>query len=220
MLYLKVIKESKMNDVPNDVIERNIKKAGEANQADFDESLFEYYGHGGVGIIINVLTDKPTRAASDIQLVAKKQNLKDASKNSVVFNFERKARLDVELPEKEKGNNKQDPPPMLTEDILLELCLECGVDEYELNTRPDGSQFAPEEEGKQVIYVAMSDMLSLRDALSAARYKVTNSLQYIPTAGVIDISEEDFEKNMDAIDALNELDDVDSVETNINMVEG
>ena len=93
-----------MNDVPNDVIERNIKKAGEVNQADFSESVFEYYGHGGVGMIINVLTDKATRAASDIQLVAKKHNLKDASKNSVVFNFERKALLKRE--EMGKGPNR------------------------------------------------------------------------------------------------------------------
>merc|ERR1711871_806313 len=166
-------------------------------------------------MIINVLTDKATRAASDIQLVAKKQNLKDASKNSVVFNFERKARLDVGLPEKEKGNNKLEPPPTLTEDILLEICLECGVDDFELNTDVNGSQFSPDEEGKQVVYIAMNDMTALRDALSNARYKVSNSLQYIPTAGVVDVSDDDFEKNIAAIYAFNELDDVDSVEINM-----
>ena len=74
-----LIQECKVNNVPNDVIERNIKKAGDADTANFKESLFEFYGHGSAGFIINVLTDNDNRASSEVALVAKKNGLKPAS---------------------------------------------------------------------------------------------------------------------------------------------
>ena len=90
-----LLKECKQNDVPNDVIDRNIKKASDANTADFKESVFEFYGFGGVGFIVNVLTDNDNRASSNVALAAKKQLLKTATTGSVTFNFDKKARIDV-----------------------------------------------------------------------------------------------------------------------------
>ena len=83
--------------MPKDIISRNIDKAKNADTVDFKAGVFEFYGHGGVGLIVNSLTDKDTRCASDIALVAKKNNLKPAAKNSVLFNFDIKARLDLPI---------------------------------------------------------------------------------------------------------------------------
>jgi len=106
-----VIAEAKAANVPNDVINRNIDKAASADTADFKESTFEYYGHGGVGLIVNVVTDNGNRATNDVHLVAKKKELKGGCGGSVAFNFYKKARIDV------KGE-------VLEEDALLEMCME------------------------------------------------------------------------------------------------
>jgi transcriptional/translational regulatory protein YebC/TACO1 len=64
--------------------------------ADYKSSMFEYYGFGGVGFIVNVLTDNDNRAYKDISFVAKGCNLKQAAANSVAFKFNTKARLSVQ----------------------------------------------------------------------------------------------------------------------------
>jgi transcriptional/translational regulatory protein YebC/TACO1 len=113
-----VIADAKVANVPKDIITRNIEKASAAATADFKESVFEFYGHGGVGLLVNVLTDNDNRANADVNLVAKKNLLKAAAANSVRFKFEKKARLDVAA--------------VLSEDRLMEICLESGVDDYDL----------------------------------------------------------------------------------------
>lgn len=123
------------------------------------------------------------------------------------------------MPPPATGPTKSAPPSKLDEDKLMELCLEHGVDDYDFRTVVDGSPFNPEVEGKSAIYVAMGDMVALRDALRGVGYIVETSLRNIPKDGCVDVSDEDFEKNMAAIDAFDELDDVDSVEHNIDMVD-
>lgn len=63
---------------------------------DFKSSVFEFYGHGGVGFLVNVLTDNDNRAFKDISFVAKGRNIKQAAANSVAFKFDTKARLSVQ----------------------------------------------------------------------------------------------------------------------------
>ena len=172
--------------------------------ADFKESLFEFYGHGGVGFLVNVVTDNGNRAASDVALVAKKNNIKAATSGSVSFNFDKKGRIDVN-------------GAVLEEDALLDLCLEAGVDDYDLRVSVDGNPENPSIEGSSVVYVGLNDMASLRDLLRDKGFQVETSLRQIPKAGRVSVSDEDFDLNMNAIDMFNALDDVDLVEHNIDM---
>ena len=197
------IAEAKAANVPNDVIKRNIDKAAAADTADFKESIYEFYGHGGVGLVVNVVTDNTNRATNDVNLVAKKKELKPASSGSVTFNFEKKARIDV------KGR-------VLDEDSLLETCMEANVDDYVLYTMCDGLQWSPREKDDSTVFVDMGDMADLRDALLAHGYELTTSLQYVPKDGFITVDDEIFAMNMEALDAFEELDDVDSVHHNID----
>ena len=105
-----VMADAKVANVPKDVVTRNIEKASAAATADFKSSVFEFYGHGGCGLIVNVLTDNDNRAAADVNLVAKKQALKNAAMNSVLFKFDTKARLNLQK--------------AIEEDQLMEVCLE------------------------------------------------------------------------------------------------
>ena len=79
-----------------DIVDRNIKAASsDKDGADFKELTYELYGHGGVGFVINALSDNSNRAYTDVGTVAKKANLKLAESGSVLHNFEKKGRLAV-----------------------------------------------------------------------------------------------------------------------------
>lgn len=199
-----VISDAKAAQVPKDVIQRNIDKAANAGTgADFKQSIFEFYGFGGVGILVNVLTDNDNRASAEVNLVAKKAGLKSAAMNSVKFKFTYKARLDVAA--------------VLNEDELLEKCLEAGVDDYSLYTKSDGGVFSPEEEGKSVVVIDLKDLGALRDTLRAQGLVVEANVAAFPNEGFLAVSEEDMEKNEAAFLAFESLDDVDSIEHNIDM---
>ncbi|RYH00383.1 YebC/PmpR family DNA-binding transcriptional regulator [archaeon] len=200
-----IIEDAKAANVPKDIIVRNIEKASAAATADYKESVFEFYGYGGVGLLVNVLTDNDNRATADVNLVAKKNSLKSASTNSVAFKFTKKARIDVSS--------------VINEDQLLDLCLDVGVDDYELRSEPNGCPLNPTEEGKSVVYVDLKDMAAMRDVLRGKGLTVQTKLAYVPLDGFISLSEEDLELNMLAMAAFEALDDVDSVEHNIDMTE-
>jgi len=198
-----VIADAKAANVPNDVIKRNIEKAGSAATAAFKESLFEFIGPGGSYILVNVLTDNDNRASSEVNLVGKKQSLKPGSKGSVTFNFIKKARLDV--------------TSLIDEEKLMELCLEVGVDDYELRSEVDGNPLNPSEEGRCSIYVNLNDMSHMRDALRSAGYIVETSIKQVPKDGSVSLIDADFDSFLNVIDAFLALDDVDSVEHNVDM---
>ena len=123
--------------------------------------------------------------------------------NSVKFKFDTKARLDLGV--------------AITEDELMEICLENNVDDYILNIDVDGGFLSPSDEGKSVIFVDLKDLAALRDALRAKNYLVEASIAAVPKEGFVTISDEDFDLNMAAIDAFEALDDVDSIEHNIDL---
>mmetsp|Transcript_29060 Transcript_29060/g.27858 ORF Transcript_29060/g.27858 Transcript_29060/m.27858 type:complete len:303 (-) Transcript_29060:117-1025(-) len=198
-----VIADAKVNNVPRDVIERQLKKADGAAAIDYKSSVFEFYGFGGVGLLINVLTDNDNRACKDIAFTAKGSGMKPAAKGSVSFKFTTKARLNVQS--------------FIEEGALMEICLENGVDDYELRSIVDGDPLSPQEEGQVSIYVDLKDMAVMRDYLRGKDYVLETSMAAMPKEGNVSLSDDDFDQNMDAIDAFLALDDVDTVEHNIDM---
>ena len=157
-----ILKQQFTSIVPKDIISRNIEKASAAATADFKESVFEFYGHGGVGLLINVLTDNDNRAAADVNLVAKKNLLKPAAANSVKFKFAKKARLDLQT--------------VIDEETLMEICLENGIDDYDLRSTGDGCPLNPEEEGKSVIFVDLKDMAAVMNIIM--QFDIINTVFY------------------------------------------
>ena len=87
-----VLQKAKAANLPGENIERNIKKATSQDQADFFEITYELYGHGGVGIIVEAMTDNKNRTASDMRIATNKRGGSVASPGSVAFNFDRKGR--------------------------------------------------------------------------------------------------------------------------------
>ena len=89
------IQKAKEANLPNDNIERNIKKATSTDQADYIEMTYELYGHGGIGIIADVMTDNKNRIASEMRIATNKKGGTVAQPGSVAFNFDRKGVLQV-----------------------------------------------------------------------------------------------------------------------------
>lgn len=190
-----VVRDAKTAGVPVANIERAIKSASSQDAKDFKESTFEAYGAGGAGIIINVLSDNANRASADVQSTIKKKNLKLASPGSVLFNFERKGRINVDAD--------------LEEDQVLEIALEAGAEDFEI--------FPGDTDGTSMVITLVNDLGLMQNALSDAGLPVVDAnLAYMPTL-TVECSEEDIEANFAAIEALEDLDDVDSVEHNMQV---
>mmetsp|Transcript_16921 Transcript_16921/g.23945 ORF Transcript_16921/g.23945 Transcript_16921/m.23945 type:complete len:288 (-) Transcript_16921:27-890(-) len=189
-----LIKAAKANSVPIDNIKRAIKRATEANTGDFSESTFEAYGFGGASMVINVLTDNSNRASADVKSTVGKRDGKIAEQGSVLFMYDRKGKVEVNA--------------VLDEEELFMAAIDAGVDDLEL--------LEGDVEGTSIVYTDPKDTNLMLEAVRGMGHEeVKSSLIYL-TKAPVEVSEEEFEKNMDIIDALEELDDVDSVEHNMS----
>ncbi|CAB9506516.1 Probable transcriptional regulatory protein [Seminavis robusta] len=188
-----LIKQAKSNSVPVDNINRAIKRASEASTGDFSESTFEAYGLGGASFVINVSTDNNNRATADVKSTVGKRNGKMAESGSVLFMYDRRGKIEV--------------PAALDEEAVLEAAIEAGCDDYEMI----------EEDGTTIIYTDPKEAAVMNDAVHSimGQEETKMSLTWV-TKAPVECSDEDFDKNMEIIDALEELDDVDSVEHNMS----
>ncbi|KAJ9511741.1 hypothetical protein QJQ45_022606 [Haematococcus lacustris] len=110
--------------VPREILDRNISRASDKNQADFQEVLYEAYGPGGTGFLVACLTDNVNRSASEVKNALTKGGAKVAEPGSVQFNFTRSGMVLVED---------------TAEDAVFEAAMEAGAD--------DVVAVPPEEEG-------------------------------------------------------------------------
>ncbi|CEL95960.1 unnamed protein product [Vitrella brassicaformis CCMP3155] len=203
-----LIKEAKAAGVPKDNIDRLLKKADDA--PDYTEVIYEVYGHGGVGMLVTCLTDNTNRAASVVKAAVKKAGGKDASPGSVSFQFTKMAK--IEIPEDRAAD--------LDEDKVFEIALESSVDDIDIRPAPLRPDIENNEDGStpvppKWVLTTPNSLKALRDALEANGIEGSTSLAHIPNA-LVDCSEEELEKNLGLIDALEDIDDVDMVEHNIS----
>lgn len=189
-LRLALIKARAAN-VPNDIVDRNIKKAASADQADFSELTYEMYGHGGVGLIIDIMTDNKNRVASEMRIATNKRGGTIANPGAVAFNFERKGIIQI---------GKKD----LDEDKLFLAASEAGAQDFEVE--PD----------MYIITTDPAELYNVKEAIGQAGFECDElSLDMIPKS-FIDCDEENKKANLALIEWLEQLDDVDEVYHNMN----
>lgn len=177
-------------NMPSDNIERNIKKASSADQANYEEITYEIYGHGGVGLIVEAMTDNKNRTASDMRIATNKRGGTIANPGSVAFNFDRKGIIEL-------------PAEGVDEEALLLTVSDAGADDFE---REEESYFV----------VTPPDLLfQVKEAIEAAGIECKNAqLQMVPKSTVA-VDGEVREANQALIDWLEALDDVDTVYHNM-----
>jgi len=190
-----VLKMARMAGVPRDLIDRNLKKSGDAKQGDFELLTYEAYGHGGIGFIIESLSDNKNRTASDVRDIVKKSGGNMAESGSVMFNFQRQGFLVVKEAE---------------EEALFELALEAGADDV-----------VPDKKGGFRVITESSAFGSVRDALVEGGVEVdpeASGLTLVPL-NAIETDDEAYEANVAMLEKLLDNDDVDSVFHNQEMDE-
>lgn len=184
------VQKAKDANIPNDNVERNIKKASSAEQSDYVEMSYELYGFGGIGLIVDVMTDNKNRIASEIRIATNKCGGTIATPGAVAYNFDRKGLLRVAR-------------SAVEEEKLFSLAIEAGADD-----------FSSEEEAFTVT-TPVETFLDVKAVLDRENIPCEEaSLAMVPKSQV-EVSDEDADKNIALIEWLENLDDVDAVYHNM-----
>lgn len=189
-----LIQKGKSVNMPNDNIERAIKKGtGELGGVVFEEITYEGYAQGGVGLIVKVLTDNKNRAAAEIRNIFKKNGSDFAALGAVSRGFERKGQIIIDA----AGQ---------TEDQVMNIVLEAGADDM-IN---DGESFE--------VLTSTQAFADVCDALQKAGIQpVSAEVGLIPST-VTPIGEVGVAKAVQKfINALEDYDDVQNVYTNMDV---
>jgi len=189
-----VIAKAKAANVPNENIERIIKKAaGEGDTNNYEELIYEGYGPCGIAVVVETLTDNRNRTAGDVRHYFDKFGGNLGQSGSVMFMFDRKGIIIIEA----EG---------LDEDEVMEAALEAGAEDF----NSDGDVFE--------ITTDPNEFGAVRDALEAGGYSfISAEVQYVPqTMSTID-DPDDIVKMEKLIDALEENDDVQAIWHNWDM---
>jgi len=183
-----IVAKAKANNIPNDNIERSIKKAaGDGNGANYESLLYEGYGVAGVAVIVEALTDNRNRTAGEMRHLFDKFGGNLGQSGSVGFMFDRKGVIVLEK------NDKID------EDELMMMALDAGAED-----------FTAEEEYFEIL-TAPNDFSRVREELAKNSLEFAEAeIKYIPQTTTV-VGGDDAVKLERLIDALEDNDDVQNV---------
>jgi YebC/PmpR family DNA-binding regulatory protein len=189
------IAAAKAESMPKDNIDRAVKKgaAGEADNA--EEIRYEGFGPGGVGVIVEVLTDNRNRAAANVRTIFGKNGGNLGESGSVSFMFDRVGQITY-------------PVGAGSEDAVMEAAIEAGAQDVESG-----------EEG-HLIFTAFEDLSAVAEALEGSSLGAPKGVAIIwkPKSGT-PVSNDDAATFMKLLDALDDDDDVSNVYTNVDLTD-
>ena len=181
-----VIAKAKANNMPNDTIERGIKKAaGNVNAVNYESVTYEGYGPNGTAIIVDALTDNKNRTAANVRNAFTKGGGNVGTQGCVSFMFDKKGQIIIDKEECD-----------MEADELMMIALDAGAED-----------FSDEEECYEVL-TQPEEFSAVREALEAAGVKMTEAeVTMIPQNYVTLTDEEAIKKMNRIIDLLDEDDD-------------
>ena len=185
-----VIAKAKANNMPNDTIDRNIKRAdSDANAASYEHITYEGYGPNGTAIIVETLTDNKNRTASNVKNAFTKGNGNVGTPGCVSFMFDKKGQIVVDKEEYE-------PDP----DELMMMALDAGAEDF------------AEEEDSYEILTSPEDFSFVRQAMEDAGVPMAAAqVTMIPQTYVELTDEKDIANIQKTLDMLDDDDDVQDV---------
>ncbi|MBQ8085658.1 MAG: YebC/PmpR family DNA-binding transcriptional regulator [Lachnospiraceae bacterium] len=185
-----VIAKAKANNMPNDTIERGIKKAaGDANAVNYVGITYEGYGPNGTAIIVDALTDNKNRTASNVRNAFTKGGGNVGTTGCVSFMFDQKGQIIIDKEECE-----------MEADDLMMVALDAGAEDFS------------EEEDSFEILTAPDDFSAVREALEKENIPMASAeVTMVPQTYVELTNEEDIKKMNKILDLLDEDDDVQAV---------
>ena len=179
-----VIAKAKANNMPNDTIERGIKKAAGADSADsYEKAVYEGYGPNGVAIIVETLTDNKNRTASNVRNAFTKGNGSIGTQGCVSYMFDQKGQIIIDKEECE-----------IDADELMMTALDAGAEDFN------------EEEDSYEVLTAPDDLCAVREALEAAGVPLLEAQVAMIPQTTVELTDEKSLKDIQRI--LDLLDDM------------
>ena len=189
------IQKAKKTSVPNDNIDRAVKRgSGQLGEAvDYQTIMYEGYGPGGVALLVECLTDNKNRAAADVRTLMSRNGGNLADPGSVAYNFTRKGVMSI---------TKTDT---VSEDDILLAVLDAGAEE--VNDRGAGFE----------VITDTAHLVAAREALQGAGIDYDSSeAEFVPNL-TVEVDLETAKKVFKLIDALEESDDVQNIYANFDI---
>lgn len=192
-----IIAKAKANNMPNDNIQRSIKKAaGEGSNATYEEITYEGYAPGGVAIIAQIVTDNRNRTSSDVRHIFDKNGGSLGTPGSVSYMFDNKGVIVIER------------EPGMDEDEIMMTALDAGAEDVKVD-----------EDAFEII-TAPNDFSSVREKLESAGFAFLSADKQMIPQNTVAISDPDtLAKVQRLLDMLEDNDDVSEVYHNAELPE-
>ena len=189
-----VIAKAKANNMPNDTIDRGIKKAaGDANSVNYEYVSYEGYGPGGIAIIVDALTDNKNRTAANVRSAFTKGSGSIGTPGCVSYSFDKKGQIIIDKEECE-----------IDADDLMLMALDAG------------EEYFSDEEDSLDISTDPDDFSSVREALEKEGVPMASAEVTMIPQNYVALTDETMLKNLQrTLDLLDEDDDVQNVYTNL-----
>ena len=186
------VNNAKAESLPKDVIERAIKKGQGGDAESYDEIRYEGFGPGGVGVIVEALTDNRNRAAANVRSIFAKNGGALGETGSVSFNFDRMGQITYAA-------------SVGSEDAVMEAAIEAGAEDVE------------SDEESHVIWTSFEDLTAVVDALTGTLGDPkTTAITWRPKL-LVPVEGDAVATIMKLIDTLDEEDDVQNVYANFDI---
>jgi len=188
-----VVAKAKANNMPNDTIDRGIKKAaGELGSVNYENITYEGYGPSGTAIIVKTLTDNKNRTAANVRSAFTKGNGSIGTPGCVSFMFDEKGQIIIDKEECD-----------MESDDLMMIALDAGAEDFN------------EEEDSYEIITLPDDLPAVVEALNESKIEMVSSEVTMLPQTYVDVTDPDTVKQIQRIlDLLDEDDDVQAVYTN------
>ncbi len=185
-----VIAKAKANNMPNDTIDRGIKKAaGDANSVNYEYVSYEGYGPNGIAIIVDALTDNKNRTAANVRNAFTKGNGSVGTQGCVSYMFDKKGQIIIDKEEYEGDA-----------DELMMLAIDAGAEDVQ------------EEEDSFEVLTEPDDFSAVHQALEEAKIPMANAEVTMIPQNYVTLTDETAIKNLTrTLDLLDEDDDVQQV---------
>jgi YebC/PmpR family DNA-binding regulatory protein len=188
------VTNARAESMPRDNIERAIKKGASGETDNMEEIRYEGFGPGGVGIIIEVLTDNRNRAAANVRTIFGKNGGNLGESGSVAFMFDRQGQITY-------------PAAAGSEDKVMEAAIEAGAEDVS------------SDEESHLIFTAYEDLSEVAGALEAVLGPAKSTTHvWRPKTGT-PVSDDDAAGLMKLLDALDDDDDVSNVYSNVELTD-
>ncbi|HSJ62855.1 MAG TPA: YebC/PmpR family DNA-binding transcriptional regulator [Gemmatimonadaceae bacterium] len=188
------IDAAKNSSMPKENIERAIKKGtGELEGVDYQEVTYEAYGPGGVALIIQALTDNPTRTVAEVRHKLSRAGGNLGATNSVAWMFERKGQLYV------------DAARYADEEAMLETALEAGAEDF----AREGEQY--------IVTVEPTQLHAVQTAIQERGVEVSESEIAMIPKNTVRVEGKNAESVLKLLEELEDLDDVQNVAANFDI---